>query len=143
MGSRMLYGLSRHGLLPAALGKVHGTRRTPHVALAALLAVIVGLQFAGDISQLAGATVLLLLVVFAIVNTALVVLKRREGNLPGCFNAPAIIPALGALICIVLVLSQTLQADWRAPMIAGGMVAGILVLYLTTGRGKDAVPVEE
>lgn len=137
MGSRMLYGLSRQGLLPKSLGKVHGTRRTPHIAIATLLVVIVALQFAGDISQLASATVLLLLLVFTIVNIALIVLKRREGNMPGCFNAPAIIPGLGAVICFVLILGQGLQVDWRAPMIAGGMIAIILALYFAIGRGHD------
>jgi amino acid transporter len=138
MGSRMLYGLSRHGLLPKALGKVHGKRRTPHIAIAVLLVVICALQFAGDISQLAGATVLLLLLVFTIVNCALIVLKRREGNIAGCFNAPAIIPALGAAICLVLIGGQMLQTDWRAPLIAGGMIAVILALFVTTGRGHGA-----
>jgi amino acid transporter len=135
MGSRMLYGLSRQGLLPKPLGKVHGTRRTPHIAIAVLMVVIGALQFAGDISQLAGATVLLLLLVFTIVNGALIVLKRREGNIAGCFNAPAVIPALGALICLVLIGGQVLQTDWRAPLIAGGMIAVILALFVTTGRG--------
>jgi amino acid transporter len=143
MGSRMLYGLSRQGLLPKALGKVHGTRRTPHIAIAALLVIIAGLQFAGDISQLASATVLLLLLVFTIVNTALILLKRREGNLPGCFNVPSVIPALGALICFVLILGQGLAADWRAPLIAGGMIAAIMALYFTIGRGHNTAHMDE
>ena len=137
MGSRMLYGLSRQGLLPKPLGKVHGRRRTPHIAIGVLMVVIAALQFAGDISQLASATVLLLLLVFTIVNSALIVLKRREGNLAGCFNAPALIPALGALICLVLIGGQVLQTDWRAPLIAGSMVAVILALFVTTGRGHS------
>jgi amino acid transporter len=137
MGSRMLYGLARQGLLPAVLGKVHATRQTPHVAVMVLFVIIVGLQFAGDISQLAGATVLLLLLVFAIVNCALVVLMRREGKMPGRFNAHIALPAGGAIICLVLIGGQVLQVDWRAPAIAGAIVAGILLLYLATARGKD------
>ena len=141
MGSRMLYGLAKQGLLPAALGKVHATRQTPHVAVMVLFVIIVALQFAGDISQLAGATVLLLLLVFTIVNAALIVLTRREGKLKGRFNAPIALPAGGAVICAVLMGGQLLQVDWRAPAIAGGIVAAILVLYLTTARGR-AMPQE-
>jgi amino acid transporter len=142
MGSRMLYGLSKQGLLPKALGSVHKKRQTPHIAILVLFVIIVALQFAGDISQLASATVLLLLLVFTAVNGALIVLKRREGNKPGCFNAPAIIPALGTIICLVLIGGQALQVDWRAPAIAGGIVALILTLYFTTAH-KNAAKVAE
>lgn len=92
MGSRLLYGMARQGLLPAALGKVHAIRQTPHVAVTVLLAVVVALLFAGDTEQLASATVLLLLVVFVLVNGALIVVKHREGDSDRCFNAPTFVP---------------------------------------------------
>lgn len=140
MGSRMLYGLSRQGLLPAALGKVHGRRRTPHVAILVLFVIIALLQFAGDITQLAGATVLLLLIVFTIVNSALVVLKRRDGDMPGRFNAPVIVPVLGAAVCLVMIGGQLVQSDWRGPAIAIGMIAAILVAYLFSPQRGQAIP---
>jgi amino acid transporter len=140
MGSRMLYGLSRQGLLPAALGKVHGRRRTPHVAILVLFVIIALLQFTGDITQLAGATVLLLLIVFTIVNSALVVLKRRDGDMPGRFNAPVIVPVLGAAVCLVMIGGQLVQSDWRGPAIAIGMIAAILVAYLFSPQRGQAIP---
>lgn len=132
MGSRLLYGMARQDLLPAALGRVHGQRRTPHVAVGVLLAIVVALQFAGDIEQLAGATVLLLLFVFALVNGALIVLTLREGKIAGCFNAPIVVPALGAAICLVMIAGRVGQEDWRGPAIAGGLIAMILLLYALT-----------
>jgi amino acid transporter len=139
MGSRLLYGMSRQGLLPAIVGRIHPTRRTPHIAVGVLFLVVAGLQLAGNITQLASATVLLLLIVFATVNGALVVLRKREGNLPGRFNAPVIIPVLGGAICLAMILAQLFQGDLRAPLIAGGLVALILIAYaLTRGRGAPA-----
>ena len=138
MGSRLLYGMARQGLLPSALGRVHGARRTPHVAVGVLLVVIIGLQFAGGIEQLASATVLLLLFVFALVNGALIVLTRREGKLEGCFNAPIMVPVLGAIICIVMIVGRILQDDWRGPTIAGGLIAMILFLYALTRKSRLA-----
>jgi len=140
MGSRMLYGLSRQGLLPAALGKVHGRRRTPHVAILVLFVIIALLQFAGDITQLAGATVLLLLIVFTIVNAALVVLKRRDGDMPGRFNAPVLVPMLGAAVCLVMIGGQVMQSDWRGPAIAIGMIAAIGIAYLLSPQRGKAIP---
>lgn len=136
MGSRLLYGMARQGLLPAGLGKVHATRQTPHVAVGVLLAIVIALQFAGNIEQLASATVVLLLFVFVLVNGALLVLKHREGNIAGCFNAPIVVPALGALICLVMIAGRLWQADWRGPALAGGLIVMILVLYALTGRAR-------
>ena len=140
MGSRMLYGLARQGLLPGIFGKLHKTRRTPYVAIGVLLLIIAALQLAGDIAQLAGATVLLLLMVFTIVNAALVVLTRREGRKAGCFNAPVIVPVLGGTICLTMILGQVLQTDWRPPAIAGGLIAAILLLYAFSRGSREAVP---
>lgn len=136
MGSRLLYGMARQGLAPEPLGRVHKTRQTPHIAILVLLGVVILLSFAGDISQLASATVILLLVVFTIVNVALVVLKRREGNVAGAFNAPMIVPILGAAICAVLIVVRAMQGDWRAPAIAGSLIALIVVAYFLTGKGR-------
>ena len=138
MGSRLLYGMARQGLLPSALGRVHGARRTPHVAVGVLLAVVIGLQFAGGIEQLASATVLLLLFVFALVNGALIVLTRREGKLEGCFNAPIMVPVLGAMICLAMIVGRIQQDDWRGPVIAGGLIAMILALYALTRKSRLA-----
>jgi len=129
MASRLLYGMSRQGLLPESLGRVHRRRQTPHVAIGLLLIAVVGLQFAGDISELAGATVLLLLFVFTLVNGALIVLVRREGAVEGAFNCPIWAPALGALICLVMIAARMLEGNWRSPAIAGGMILMILLLY--------------
>lgn len=140
MGSRLLYGMSRQGLAPEPLGRVHHKRGTPHFAILALLVIVVSLSFAGDISQLAAATVLLLLFVFTVVNVALIVLLRREGKIQGCFNVPLVVPALGALICAALIVvrvSEGLGAgDLRAPMIAGGVLLVILAIYAVTARGR-------
>jgi len=138
MGSRLLYGMARQGLLPAMLGRVHGARQTPHVAIGVLLAFVIGLQFAGGIEQLASATVLLLLFVFALVNGALIVLTRREGKIEGCFNAPIIVPASGALICMVMIVGRVQQDDWRGPAIAGALIAMILVLFVLTRKSRLA-----
>ena len=80
MGSRLLYGMARQGLLPAVLGRVHATRRTPHIAIFTLLVVVLVLAVSGGqeaVDALASATGLLLLFSFMVVNTALIVLKLR------------------------------------------------------------------
>lgn len=127
--SRLAYGMAHQRLLPAWLGRVHATRRTPHLAILALFAVVAPLAVIGTIGQLAAATVLLLLTVFALLNGALVLLKNREGEPRGRFEIPLILPILGGLVCAGLVIVRVTTGDWRAPAIAGALVAGIFLLY--------------
>ncbi len=137
MGSRLLYGMSRQRLLPAILGRVHPTRRTPHVAILVLFGIVTALILSGSVKQLAESTVLLLLMVFTVVNVSLLVLKLRPNEPKGSFEVPIAIPALGALVCLVLI-GVRIASSWQneggyvAPLVALGIVAAALVLYRIT-----------
>jgi amino acid transporter len=127
--SRLVYGMAHQGLLPIRLGDVHATARTPHIAILGLFVVVTPLALIGTIAQLAGATVLLLLTVFAIMNGALFILKDRPGEPLGRFEIPRFLPVLGVLVCAGLVGVRVTTGDWRAPAIAGALIAGILAIY--------------
>jgi basic amino acid/polyamine antiporter, APA family len=127
--SRLAYGMAHQGLLPSWLGRVHASRRTPHLAILAMFVIVTPLALIGTIGQLAAATVLLLLLVFALLNGALVLLKNREGEPRGRFEIPLILPVLGSLVCAGLVIVRVITGDWRAPALAGALLAGIFLLY--------------
>jgi basic amino acid/polyamine antiporter, APA family len=137
--SRMIYGMSGQGLLPNFIGRVHETRRTPHIAIGALLGLLLLLATAGQIADLAAATVLLLLVVFITVNTSLVVLKRRPGEPRGRFEIPVFIPVAGIAVCAILLITRLSSSDWRAPALAAALLAGILAIYAALRMGKSNV----
>jgi amino acid transporter len=128
--SRLIYGMARQGLLPARLGAVHQRTRTPHVAVMVLVVVLAPLVLWGSIGHLAAATVLLLLSVFAVVNGALFLLKRRSDEPRGRFEVPLFVPGAGALVCVALVGVRAGSGDWRAPALAGGLLLGILMVYV-------------
>jgi APA family basic amino acid/polyamine antiporter len=137
MGSRLLYGMSRQGLLPAMLGKLHPRRHTPQMAIFALFGIVTLLILSGGVKPLAEATVLLLLSVFTLVNISLVVLKRREGEPTDGFDVPLLVPILGALVCALLVAVRVYSAfaggkpgALVAPLIAVGIFATSFLLYL-------------
>jgi amino acid transporter len=136
MGSRLLYGMSRQGLLPAILSRVHPKRHTPHIAVFVLFGIVTLLILSGGVKQMAESTVLLLLAVFTVVNIALVVLKRRPGEPKGGFEPPMFVPVLGALTCASLIYtrihSAVTSADTSmhiAPLIAGGIIVISVLLY--------------
>jgi amino acid transporter len=136
MGSRLLYGMARQGLMPAVLGRVHHTRHTPYVAIFTLLAVVLVLAVSGGedaVRQLASSTSLLLLCSFIVVNSALIILKLRPGEPTGGFEVPIIIPALGILVNASMIGARLYDSfttsGGRAPIIAGAIVAMITVFY--------------
>ena len=139
--SRLIYGMAHQGLLPLRFGDVHAERRTPHIAILALFLVAMPLALFGTIAELAAATVLLLLLVFAVVNAALFVLKRRPGEKHGYFEIPLAVPALGALVCLVLVVVRVGTGDWRAPAIAGALLLASAIIYaIVRSKAAPAAP---
>ena len=134
MGSRLIYGMSRQGLLPVALGKIHPTRRTPHLAILTVLVVALPLALSGTLTYLAGTTSLLLLLVFFTVNLSLLAIKRRDREPVRTFCAPRLVPLAGALTCLGLM-----------PFVPPGslLTAGIIValgagLIVLRQRGSTA-----
>ncbi len=127
--SRLLFGMSRQNLLPAALSRVHGRRRTPHVAVITLFVLFVPFAVFGTIAQLAAASVLLLLSVFTVMNISLVILQRREGEEAGEFEIHRIIPILGSVVCVGLIIARVVTGEWTAPALAGGIVTAVIGAY--------------
>jgi APA family basic amino acid/polyamine antiporter len=141
--SRLIYGMAGQRLLPAGLGRVHHRTRTPHVAIASLLAILLPLVLFSSIGQLAAATVLMLLVVFAVVNAALFALKGRPGEPSGAFEVPRWVPALGTSVCLLLIIVRVSTGDWRAPALAGLLLLAILGVYGIKVRTSPVAHVEE
>ncbi|MFC7447199.1 APC family permease [Rhodococcus daqingensis] len=102
MASRLLYGMSRQHVLPPQLGRVHRTRRTPYVAIGFTTLLALGLiTVVGEVPQLGGTTALLLLVVFTVVNVAVLVLRKDTVDHKH-FRAPTVLPVVGAISCAFL-----------------------------------------
>lgn len=125
MGSRLVYGMSKQGLLPNILSKVHSTRKTPYIATLGILFILLCLALSGDISSLAKSTSLLLLLCFMLVNVALIILKNRKDEPKGSFEVPVMIPILGAIACAGMLFHV------QGPEIktAGLLLGAIAMLY--------------
>ncbi|QJA00150.1 APC family permease [Leifsonia sp. PS1209] len=113
MASRLLYGMSKQKVLPGFLSKVQKKRRTPWAAilftsaLALGLIVYVSLDPKGSIvALLGGTTSLLLLAVFAVVNIAVLVLRRQPVDHKH-FRTARVLPIIGAITCLYLVFPWT------------------------------------
>jgi basic amino acid/polyamine antiporter, APA family len=103
MASRLLYGLSNQGIIPAVFARVHTKRRTPWVAIIVVTAIAIALVSTGTIGALAGTTVLLLLSVFTLVNISVLVLRRDRIEAQH-YRVPTFVPVLGAASSTGLVM---------------------------------------
>ncbi|MFI0504346.1 APC family permease [Streptomyces albogriseolus] len=110
MSSRLAYGMAKDGLLPGTLTRVLPGRRTPWAAIAVTTGLAMLLALTGSVATLASTLVLLLLIVFLMVNTAVLVLRRDPGK-AGHFRTPAVLPALGIASCVLLA-TQIEAAVW-------------------------------
>jgi amino acid transporter len=144
MASRLVYGMSREHVLPAVLGKVHATRRTPYIAIGFTTLLALGLiTFVGEIPALGGTTALLLLCVFTVVNVAVLVLRRDRVE-HRHFKTPTILPVLGTICCAFLVGPWT-GRDPAQYRIAGVLIAIGVALWAVTvwiNRATGVKPTE-
>ncbi|MEU6459909.1 APC family permease [Streptomyces sp. NPDC047065] len=136
MSSRLAYGMARDGLLPGVLTRVLPGRRTPWIAIAATTAPALLLALTGSVETLASTLVLLLLVVFLIVNTAVLVLRREAGE-PGHFQAPTVLPVLGGASCVLL--ATQIEADvWARGSVVLALAVGFALVTAWSGRRRAA-----
>ncbi len=143
MASRLVYGMSREGVLPPLLGKVHAARRTPYVAIGFTTLLAFGLiTFVGEVPALGGTTALLLLGVFTVVNIAVLVL-RKDTVAHKHFRTPTLLPVVAALCCAFLVGPWTgrdpVQYTIAAVLLGIGVLLwGATVLFQRGARRKAA-----
>ena len=125
MASRLMYGMSREGVLPKPFAAVHTARKTPWVAIIFTTLVAAGLILEANLESLARTTVALLLIVFTVVN-ATVLWLRRDPVDHEHFQIPSAIPVLGIGVSIAL-MTQVRGEDWGRALILLGIGA---VLFL-------------
>ncbi|MFF6781648.1 amino acid permease [Streptomyces sp. NPDC012510] len=101
MASRLCYGMANERILPRGMARVLPRRRTPVVGIVFVTLLAIGLVSTGEIEGLGDTTAFLLLCVFAVVNIAVLVLRRDRVE-HAHFRTPTALPVLGAVTALVL-----------------------------------------
>ncbi|MGM0949199.1 MAG: branched-chain amino acid transporter BcaP [Bacillota bacterium] len=105
--TRVMFAMSRDGLVPGSLSKVHPKHKTPYVAtwffgtMSALLGSLVPLD------ELAKLVNIGTLSAFVLISVAVIVLRKKQPDLPRAFTCPGVpvIPGLAILFCLFLILN--------------------------------------
>jgi APA family basic amino acid/polyamine antiporter len=131
--SRVAFAMSRDGLLPRGLSKVHPRYGTPYritIIVGAVVAVLAGFIPLAELAELVNIGTLF---AFVLVSVAVVVLRRAQPDLPRAFRTPLVplVPILAVLSCITLMLFLTVNTWLRFLL---WMVVGFAVYFLYSRR---------
>lgn len=102
MASRVIYGLADRGHLPVVFAKVSERTQTPVVATLAVVLIIAMFALSLPITSLAEHTSQIVLLVFVLVNVALVRLKMMHLGKGSYFRVPMVVPVLGVITSMLL-----------------------------------------
>lgn len=138
MASRLLYGMAKQNVLPPVFAKVLKNRRSPWVSIIfttliafALIVAVTNILPETVTASLGGTTSLLLLTVFAVVNVAVLVLRRQPVDHEH-FRSPTYLPWLGVFTCAFLVGPWARLDDLIQYQIALALVGIGVVLWAIT-----------
>jgi amino acid transporter len=109
MSSRLLYGMAHRGWLPQFLGKIYPATRTPlnSTFLTVALMLLFALQL--QMMELAELTSYLILMVFALVNLALIRIKQTNPRPDGIKVFNPWLPRLGFITTILLLFTELIS----------------------------------
>ncbi|MEW5352725.1 amino acid permease [Streptomyces sp. 16-176A] len=130
--TRILLSMSRDGLVPRVFEKVSPKTSTP-VAGTLVVAVVFALPAAfASLDAVVNLCTIGTLATMAVVNVAVIALRRRQPDLARSFRVPLypVVPLLGVVCCLYL-MYETGWSTWL--QFAGFLAAGALV-YLLYGR---------
>jgi basic amino acid/polyamine antiporter, APA family len=130
--TRILFAMARDGMLPELFHRVNPRTKTPvpnTLIVAGAIALLAGLI---PINFLAEMTSVGTLVAFAIVSVAVIILRRRQPDLPRPFKVPGypVTPILAILGCLWII------KDLRIPTIVVFLIwtAIVIAWYFAYGR---------
>lgn len=135
MASRLLYGMAQENVVPRPFASLLPGRRTPWFAIAFTSSIAAVLVATGDLGSLADTTVALLVMVFAVVNVSVLVL-RRESVEHEHFVVPSFVPVGGVAVSIALLTQIEAATYGRAAILLAVGVALWVVNWLIV-RGEE------
>ncbi len=143
-GSRILYGMAKNNSLPKSLSIIHSKTKTPWIAVIAILITSVAFTFIGDIVIVANITVFAVVITFAMINLAVIVLRYTEPKLERSFRVPLnigkfpVLPLFGFAVTIYMAVQFQIEI-----MLVGLVIIGIgVVFYLILNKRKEKLDVK-
>jgi APA family basic amino acid/polyamine antiporter len=120
-GSRIFYGIAKEKIFPAILEKVHFRTKTPWIAIIVIMITSIAFTLIGDIVIVANITVFAIVITFAAVNLAVIVLCYTEPNIERKFKVPINIGKFPVLLLFGLGISMYMVFQFEIGVVLVGM----------------------
>ena len=105
LSARIIYGMANVGRLPKGLAQLDARTRTPLLATGLVTVGTLAFALLFPINILAERTSQIVLVVFILINLALLRIKWRGDPAPdGILIVPTIIPVIGLVTCVAMLV---------------------------------------
>ena len=109
MASRLLYGMSNRGWLPKWFSQIHIPTRTPLNSTLVIASLILFFAIILPMVTLAEMTSFLILIVFALINLALIRIKQKKPQPEGVRVFPLWIPRLGFVTALLFLILNVIR----------------------------------
>lgn len=131
--TRVIFAMSRDGLLPERLSSVHPVHATPYFATWTVGIVFATIAAFVPLNVLAELINIGTLAAFSLVSIAVLVLRRTRPDLPRAFRCPGgpVVPVLSVAFCIFL-MAHLQALTWMAFLC--WLVLGLAIYFLYARR---------
>jgi APA family basic amino acid/polyamine antiporter len=141
VSSRIIYGMARENALPSFLGRVSKRTGTPY--LSSILILMIALTFVplGKVDSIAKITSFGSLLTFALINLALLHLRRVAPHLERPFKAPlnvgwvSLTAVMGVISCLVLLTQFDLMSALLGVCLP---ISGSLIFWIMRYKGRSS-----
>lgn len=106
MGSRVLYGMSRKEWLPKKLSEINKITHTPLIATIVIVLLVLVFALAFPLLSLAKITSYITLIIFMVINFALIKIKYSQKQYSG-FTVPIVVPLIGGFSTLLFIIYLT------------------------------------
>lgn len=141
---RVLFSMSRDGLMPHGFGRVNPRTGTPiliTLTIGGVVALVASVTPVGKLEEMVNIGTLS---AFALVSLAVPILRKRRPDLERSFKVPLnpVLPILAALVCVYLMLNLSIET-WLRFLV--WMALGFLIYFTygyrnsRVGKGLDKV----
>ena len=138
-GARMFYGMAREKVFPQILKRVHFKTKTPWIAVIVILVASIAFTLIGDIVIVANIAVFAIVITFASINLAVIVLRYTEPDIERKFRIPInigkfpILPLFGLGISVYMAFQFQIEV-----VLVGVAIIGIGgIFFMVSNNKKD------
>lgn len=147
--SRQIFALSRAGFLPASLGAVNKSFKTPHWALVAggvvgVVSVLCELVFPGVTASLITMSAIGAVLMYLVSMASLFQLRKTDPNLDRPFKAPfyPVFPAIAVVLSLIALVAMIWFNLILSAILAVLLLAG-WIYFMVTHQQRAAAPFDE